>query len=174
MKAGATEITEEKNRGGEYCGACHDGGVAFDPGGETGTGWHGGEPRSARRRFKELEPLPEAPYGNEIDWVQAVETGRIKPRQSIFDDPFDPMPFTKRLKLEARWTMIPPAYFPHAEHQPWLDCANCHPDIFNIKKKTTEHFEMKYILEGRFCGVCHLRVAFPLDDCARCHPDMGK
>ena len=31
---------------------------------------------------------------------------------------------------------------------------------------------MKYILEGKFCGVCHLNVAFPLDDCQRCHPDM--
>ncbi len=82
------------------------------------------------------------------------------------------MPFAKRLKLEARWAMIPAAYFPHAEHQQWLDCANCHPDVFNIKKKTTEHFEMQYILEGKFCGLCHLRVAFPLNECKRCHPDM--
>ena len=52
--------------------------------------------------------------------------------------------------------------------------TNCHPDVFNIKKKTTEHFEMRFILEGRFCGACHLTVAFPLNDCMRCHPAMHR
>ncbi|HVR37486.1 MAG TPA: c(7)-type cytochrome triheme domain-containing protein [Thermoanaerobaculia bacterium] len=61
---------------------------------------------------------------------------------------------------------------PHAEHVRWLDCANCHPAIFNIRKKTTKHFSMRFNLAGEFCGACHLRVAFPLDDCMRCHPAM--
>jgi len=33
---------------------------------------------------------------------------------------------------------------------------------------------MQYILETKFCGACHLTVAFPLDDCLRCHPGMGQ
>jgi c(7)-type cytochrome triheme protein len=51
----------------------------------------------------------------------------------------------------------------------WLDCNNCHPDNFNIKKKTTKHFSMERILKREFCGVCHLTVAFPMDDCKRCY-----
>ena len=31
---------------------------------------------------------------------------------------------------------------------------------------------MSAILNGEFCGVCHLTVAFPMDDCQRCHPGM--
>jgi c(7)-type cytochrome triheme protein len=80
------------------------------------------------------------------------------------------MSFQSTLELNAEWSGIPPAIFPHKAHVAWLDCANCHPDIFNIEKKTTKHFSMALNLEGRFCGACHLTVAFPLQDCTRCHP----
>ena len=62
--------------------------------------------------------------------------------------------------------------FPHWEHVQMLDCSNCHPEIFNLKKKTTKHFSMDNILKGKFCGACHLNVAFPMDPCKRCHPDI--
>ena len=66
-------------------------------------------------------------------------------------------------------------YFSHKRHvKADVDCANCHPDIFNIEKKTTKSFAMKYILDKKFCGVCHLKVAFPLDDCKGCHPAMSR
>jgi len=68
--------------------------------------------------------------------------------------------------------MVTPPVFDHGTHVRWLDCANCHPDVFNIKQKTTKHFEMRYILERKFCGVCHLDVAFPLDECESCHPGI--
>jgi len=101
-----------------------------------------------------------------------LKEGLIKPRQSMLDAQYAPIAFDKNLSLEAKWRYVPPAIFPHDAHKQWLDCSNCHPDIFNVKKKTTEHFEMKYILESKFCGVCHLKVAFPLNDCKRCHPAM--
>jgi c(7)-type cytochrome triheme protein len=78
------------------------------------------------------------------------------------------------LRLPYPWNYVPPAYFPHQAHTHWLECANCHPDIFNIEKKTTESFVMKYILKKKFCGVCHLKVAFPLDDCKGCHSAMAR
>ena len=84
----------------------------------------------------------------------------------------EPLTFDKELSLDARWFNIPPAVFSHEIHGRFLDCANCHPDVFNIKQKTTEHFEMRFILEKAFCGACHLSTAFPLDDCMRCHPGM--
>jgi c(7)-type cytochrome triheme protein len=85
-----------------------------------------------------------------------------------------PMAFDKRLELVAEWDWVSPAVFNHATHTPWLDCANCHPEIFNIKKKTTKHFLMEYILEKKFCGVCHFSVALPIDDCHACHPAMSR
>jgi hypothetical protein len=32
---------------------------------------------------------------------------------------------------------------------------------------------MDFIVSGKFCGVCHLTVAFPVQDCKRCHPDLN-
>jgi len=74
--------------------------------------------------------------------------------------------------LEAEWERVPPAIFSHKNHTAWLTCSNCHPEIFNIQKKTTKHFEMKMNLVGEFCGVCHMTVAFPMSDCRACHPAM--
>jgi len=171
MKVNATEITEEKCREGQFCGACHDGKQVFGhTKKEDCKKCHNGNIAYGEEKFKDLAPFPRAPYGNKVDWVAALKEGLIQPRQSLLDDHYTPMPFNKRLSLEAEWTMVPPAYFSHEIHKQWLDCSNCHPDIFNIKKKTTEHFSMKYNLDGKFCGACHLKVAFPLNDCKRCHP----
>ncbi len=172
MKRNQTEITEEDNKNGLYCGACHNGKEAFGHTEENCKKCHNGRLDYGTEKFSKLLTLPSSPYGNKIDWVAAVEEGLIKPKQSLYDESYKPMPFKKRLKLEAEWTFVPPAYFSHEAHSYWLDCANCHPDIFNIKKKTTKHFSMIYNLEGRFCGVCHLRVAFPMDYCKGCHPDF--
>jgi len=143
FEANVTEITEAKIRGGEYCGACHNGTTAFGVTDGSCQRCHGRDRKQLRDTFEKLSRrLPSAPYGNEIDWTKAWEKGEIQPEQSILDDDFEPMPFARDLELQARWIMIPPAVFPHGAHQKWLDCANCHPDIFNVKKKTTEHFEM--------------------------------
>lgn len=171
MEANATEITEELNRRGEYCGACHDGETAFGHTEENCHKCHSGDADSSNRRFAELRELPRAPFGNEIDWGRALREGMIEPLPSL-EEGYEPLPFARDLELEANWAMVPPAVFPHDEHQAWHDCAECHPAPFNVKKKTTEHFEMRFILEGKFCGLCHLKVAFPLDDCRRCHPEM--
>lgn len=172
METNATGITEEANRRGEYCGACHDGEIAFGHTEENCGKCHSGDIEGPKDRFKKLKKLPKAPYGNKIDWVEARNKGMISPVLSILDPHYRPMPFVDSLELEAAWTLIPPAHFRHGEHLKWLDCANCHPDIFKIKKKATQHFLMKHILEGKFCGACHLKVAFPLNNCKRCHPDM--
>jgi c(7)-type cytochrome triheme protein len=172
METNGSGIAEKANRQGRFCGACHDGDTAFGFDETTCPRCHTGSDGGSSRDFKALKKLPKAPFGNEIDWVQAVKDGLITPAQSVLEEDFEAIEYTKELLLEAEWTMISPAVFPHDAHQQWLDCANCHPDIFNIKKKTTEHFEMRYNLQGKFCGACHLRVAFPLDDCKRCHPSM--
>jgi c(7)-type cytochrome triheme protein len=172
MEVNATEITEEMNRNGLYCGACHDGKTAFGHVEGNCRKCHNGDITYGKENFDELSYFPESPYGNKVDWVQALNEKRISPKASLYDEDYAPMEFDSYLELKAEWTRIPPAVFPHDVHNQWLDCANCHPDIFNIKKKTTEHFAMEYIMEERFCGVCHLRTAFPIDNCKRCHPAM--
>lgn len=171
MKSNATEITEAANRSGAYCGACHDGKTAFGPSEENCERCHTGSAATEPKGFEKLLDLPSARYGNTVDWSRAIAGGAITPAQSLSKD-FKPMALDTTLSLEADWNFVPPAIFPHAEHVRWLDCANCHPSIFNVKKKTTRHFSMQYNLAGQFCGACHLRVAFPMDDCRRCHPEM--
>lgn len=167
-----TEITEEDNKNGLFCGACHDGKIVFGHTKENCDKCHNGDISYGKENFSELKnKLPKAKFGNEIDWAQALQKGIIKPKYSIYKDE-KPLDFDKKLELRAEWSGISPAVFPHATHVQWLDCGNCHPDIFNIKKKTTKHFEMKFILDKKFCGACHLSVAFPIDDCKGCHPKM--
>ena len=83
------------------------------------------------------------------------------------------MDFYMTIELTAEMRSIPPAYFSHKYHIDWMGCDMCHPEVFNIKKKGTENFSMREILKGRFCGGCHLNVAFPIDDCKACHPRMN-
>ena len=171
FRTGETEFSEADNVNGLYCGACHDGKLVFGHTKENCQRCHMGKKASDPVRFAKLrDDLQKDKFGNRINWVAAKRSERIKPVYSMFKPEERPLEFRKRLLLEAEWHRIPPAFFPHREHSAWLDCANCHPDIFNIKKKTTKHFLMQYILEEKFCGVCHLRVAFPMDNCKRCHP----
>ena len=173
FEANQTEITEEDNRHGIFCGACHNGKEAFAHTPENCGKCHTGTVALGRDKFNEFSrTVPKGLFGNKIDWGKALREKKITPAYSIFNKEEQPLEFNKDLQLAATWSYVPPAIFPHEAHTQWLDCANCHPDIFNIKKKTTKNFAMKYILEKKFCGVCHLKVAFPLDDCAGCHPAM--
>jgi len=169
IQCGGGEMT------GKYCTVCHDGKTAFGPKGKDGDNCdrcHNANASPNRKKFAELkQKLPASKFGDEIDWAKALTNGLIKPKKSLSNN-FTPILLDRTLNLEAEMGGIPPAVFPHKIHTEWLDCAICHPDIFNIKKKTTKHFSMARILNNEFCGVCHLRIAFPMDECKRCHPAM--
>jgi c(7)-type cytochrome triheme protein len=173
MLVNTTEITEAANKSGRYCGAggCHDGKAAFGHEEPHCKKCHNGDNGYGKKKFSKLSKLPNAKYGNGIDWSQALAKGLIKPVHYLTVKPPSDIAIIKPLLLEAEWAGIPPAIFSHKVHTQWLDCNNCHPDIFNIKLKTTKHFAMDRILKREFCGVCHLSVAFPMNDCKRCHSD---
>lgn len=171
LRTNDTEITEQANRDGAYCGACHDGRTAFAVSEPNCARCHTGTIDGSDAGFVALMDLPAAEFGNRVDWSRALARGAIKPLASLTDEAA-PIQLDRTLSLEAEWAFVPPAIFPHAEHERWMDCSNCHPSIFNIGKKTTKHFTMANSLRGEFCGVCHLRVAFPMNDCKRCHPTM--
>jgi c(7)-type cytochrome triheme protein len=171
MKANATEITERANRSGKFCGACHNGKIAFRHNGNCDK-CHNASPDYSSK-FDSLllkVSLPMTLAGNGVNWSAGLDSGAIKPQTFIKKKSQD-LKFDKELLLEAEMSIIPPSIFPHRIHTALLDCDNCHPDLFNIKKKGT-HFSMVEILKGNYCGVCHLSVAFPMDECKRCHPGM--
>lgn len=176
MKVNTTEITEAANRAGQYCGAsgCHDGRAAFGHQDKADCEkCHNNNRGYGKEQFQELtKALPRTSLGNEINWSRAIARKMIEPLYELSIKPSD-VTYDKRLELAANWAMIPPAIFSHKTHIKWLDCNNCHPDIFNIKKKGTIHFTMARNLKGEFCGVCHLTVAFPMNDCKACHPGIG-
>lgn len=174
MKTNTTEIREVDNRKGKYCGACHNGKVAFRLNGNCNK-CHSGDIGYNSDKFaaNSKSNFPHTSFGDGINWVETLKAGLIKPQNHLKTEPGD-IPFDKDLLLEAAWGGITPAVFSHKTHMEWLECSSCHPDIFNIKKKTTAHFSMEYILKGKFCGACHLKVAFPMDDCKRCHPGISR
>lgn len=178
MRAGDSGISRVQYLAGKYCGACHNGKTAFSV--------HDVEPRQCDRchmkdtsalekRFEKFsEKLPMTSLGNGIDWGEALKSELINPKNSIVTTALD-MKFPEKLKEPAKLGTASPrsdVTFSHVQHFAELDCSSCHPDIFNIKKKSTASFSMERNIYGNFCGACHMRVAFPMNDCRRCHAQM--
>jgi c(7)-type cytochrome triheme protein len=113
-----------------------------------------------------LAPLPRDTAGNLVRWVQALDSGAINPRTNI-------LPETQVRVLDqdiivAKYGSMPAVRFPHRQHTLWLDCSNCHEQLFKSKIGANK-FSMTAILNGEQCGLCHGAVAFPLTECNRCH-----
>lgn len=171
MQRNATEVTESANRAGKFCGACHNGKTAFSHEKPNCEKCHNGNRAYGKERFAELSALPASGFGNKKDWGKALENGQIKPIRFLTVPPSRNIAFEKLLQFEQGGGKGPVAVFPHKAHIAWLDCNNCHPDLFTMKKGA-QHFTMDLNYKGHFCGVCHLTVAFPLQDCGGCHPSM--
>jgi c(7)-type cytochrome triheme protein len=113
-----------------------------------------------------LATLPYDHAGNQVRWMGALDSGAIQPRTNILPE----------TKVNLRTTEVllkntgemPLVVFPHRQHTAWLDCSNCHDQLFNQAAGTTR-INMMQILMGEKCGVCHGAVAFPLTECLRCH-----
>ena len=171
MQHNTTEISERANRAGRFCGACHNGKTAFGHEKPHCEKCHNGNRGYGKENFPELANLPQAGFGNKKDWGKAMEKGLIKPMRYLTVKPPDNFSFDKLLTYTPDRNSGPAAVFPHKAHLPWLDCNNCHPDIFKMKKGA-QHFTMDLNRKGRFCGVCHLTVAFPMQSCKECHPSI--
>jgi len=171
MQHNTTEVTEKANQAGKFCGACHNGRTAFGHEKPHCEKCHNGNRGYGKERFPELSGLPVSGFGNKKDWVKALENGLIQPIRFLTVPPPKNIAFEKQLQFEQGGGKGPAAVFPHKSHIAWLDCNNCHPDIFTMKKGA-QHFTMDLNAKGQFCGVCHLTVAFPLQDCGGCHPSM--
>jgi c(7)-type cytochrome triheme protein len=104
--------------------------------------------------------------GNRVRWVQALANRQIEPRTNIHPETVVQLRTTEVLLKNTN--EMPMVRFPHRQHTEWLDCVNCHDKLFNQVAGTTR-INMRMILEGEKCGLCHGAVAFPLTECERCH-----
>ena len=103
-----------------------------------------------------------------LDWVQTLRQGHIAPRSDLLGEGEALKPFDLDIVFENTASM-PKVLFSHTAHTEWLACKNCHDDIF-VQKKGTNKFNMTDVLNGKYCGVCHGKIAFsPVKNCMRCH-----
>lgn len=111
--------------------------------------------------------LPKSLAGNRVNWVKAIEEGKINPRWDRNDPAATPVVIDLNIVREVKGSM-PDVVYPHKQHTEWLDCSNCHPAIFTPQKGANS-ISMAAILLGEKCGVCHGKVAFPVSECRLCH-----
>ena len=77
----------------------------------------------------------------------------------------------KDFALSPRLVGMPGIIFSHRKHTVWNGCELCHPEIFVGVRRGVSQYTMVENFEGKYCGICHLKVAFPLLDCQRCHTE---
>lgn len=187
MKTGGTEVRAADNEKGYYCGSCHNGRTVF---GDktvfqscTEKAAAADMPRCERchslgRKVKKehdfrafADRMPKERFGNGINWEKAESDGLIRlidhlPGISIKRQA---MKVQEDFRLEPKVSGLPEIVFSHKKHTVWSGCEGCHPEIFVGVKKGATKYSMPEIFEGKYCGVCHGTVAFPLIDCQRCH-----
>ena len=118
---------------------------------------------------KPLDALSGFPLDKQgrVDWSGALSSGAITPRASLI-----PGVDSDLLELDVimrNTRAMPYGRFSHLAHTRWLTCANCHPNPFPYRAGILR-INMADIFRGKYCGMCHGRVAFiPWQSCERCH-----
>jgi len=188
MKTGSTGVKASDNMKGYYCGTCHNGKMVFqgtkifescskklqaddikrcDRCHSLG--------KNVKREYdfaKFTERFPKERFGNGIDWEKSEAEGYIKPvdfLEGVSIPRKKSLPVQKDFALTPKVEGMPEIIFSHKKHTVWNGCELCHPEIFRGVKKGATKYSMVEIMEGKYCGVCHSTVAFPLLDCQRCH-----
>src|SRR5512139_235291 len=187
MKVGASRVKAVDNIKGYYCGTCHNGKMAFEDRKVFEACSREYTPADMKRcerchsLGKEVkretdfdkftERFPRERFGNGIDWEKAEADGLIKPVDFLpgVSIKRPSLKIQKDFSLEPKLEGMPEIIFSHKKHTVWNGCEVCHPEIFAGVKKGTTKYSMPEIIEGKYCGVCHGKVAFPLLDCQRCH-----
>lgn len=180
MKKGESGITREDYLDGRFCGACHDGRTAFSVEFACDRCHQNKQKMNAAYSSPEYEELaaalPRLDDGDQIDWVAAIASGAIRPKTALEGEATSSMTLPKHLYEPLEWYANVPGIhvsFSHQAHVAWLDCSNCHPDLFKIESFGTEAFDKEKNLYGLYCGTCHMTVAFPMNSCSRCHPGLS-
>jgi c(7)-type cytochrome triheme protein len=187
MKAGSTAIKASDNMNGYYCGTCHNGTMlsqgkrVFESCSKKILPDDTKKCERCHSLGKNVKPeydfakfterFPKERFGNGIDWEKAEADGYIKLVDFLEGVSIKRpnLAAQKDFSLSAKVEGIPDIVFSHKKHTAWNGCELCHPEIFIGVKKGTTKYSMVEIFDGKYCGVCHSTVAFPLLDCQRCH-----
>jgi c(7)-type cytochrome triheme protein len=176
---------------GKSCGACHDGGTAFDVTGDCVTCHVGDVTIESRRIGKivfshgihtgmfgcgECHPdLFKAQNNSNHVTMKAMEEGKScgachdgETAFGVAGDCVTCHSNAKDITIESRG--VGPVMFSHDIHTGMFGCVECHPDVFR-PKNNNNHPTMKSMEEGRSCGACHNgEAAFGVGgDCVTCH-----
>jgi len=187
MKAGTTGIRASDNMNGYYCGTCHNGKTVFKgkkvfescaikmlPSDSRRCERCHSFGKKIPRQYdfsKFTEGFPIERFGNGIDWEKTEADGNVKPINFLEGASIKrpALAVQKDFTLSSQVEGMPDIIFSHKKHTVWNGCELCHPEIFIGVKKGMTKYSMAEIYEGKYCGVCHGTVAFPLLDCQRCH-----
>jgi len=187
MKAGGSNIKAADNMRGFYCGVCHDGKMQYNnkPIFESCLQKYNQDDAKRCVRChsvgKNVTPavdfyaftakFPKGRFGNGVDWDLVESEGLIKLIDAIegVSVKKNAMKIQKDFTLNPKVEGMPDIVFSHSKHTVWNGCEVCHPEIFVGVKKGLTAYSMAEIYAGKYCGVCHIKVAFPLLDCQRCH-----
>ncbi len=178
LKTGTTEVKAADNMKGMYCGVCHNGKPVFAACGTDKNDARCVRCHSQGKNVKRQQDfaaftakLPKEHFGNGVNWEKAAEGGTIK----LIDYIEGVSSKKASLPIQQDFTIHPKAgakndiLFSHKKHVAWNGCEVCHPEIFKGGKRGTTTYSMNEINQGKFCGVCHGVVSFPIADCDRCH-----
>ena len=124
-----------------------------------------------RKMAVPLTLLPRDKYGL-IDWAEGVRMKLISPISSL-EGSMEEKTYDTPVIIKSKMAVMTDVLFPHDVHAYWLSCKTCHPGIFVQTKGGNIDMTMWDILDGKYCGRCHDRVAFPLRECYRCHLDRN-
>jgi len=187
MKTNGSDIKAADNKKGFYCGACHNNKMTFrnKPIFDSCLlQYTQQEARNCERCHsvgknvkREYDfstftgKFSKERFGNGVDWEKAAVDGLIKPTDFIEGVSIKrpAMKVQNDFSLSAKVEGMPDIIFSHEKHTVWSGCEGCHPEIFVGVKKGLTKYSMEDIYQGKYCGVCHLKIAFPLIDCQRCH-----
>ncbi len=138
----------------------------------TASGGHGPHYDPANPRLALLQKPDDALHGmpidsgGEINWSAALDQRLIAPRASLAGK--ESMQVLDLDIVMKNTRAMPAVRFPHRPHTEWLACKNCHERIF-VSAAGRNKISMQDIFLGKYCGVCHDKVAFSTYDCERCH-----
>jgi c(7)-type cytochrome triheme protein len=187
MKAGSSNIKASDNKKGFYCGTCHNGKMLYKdkPVFASCLPYYTQEDVKRCERCHSVgrnvigeydfatftRKFPKERFGNGIDWEKTESAGLVKLIDYIEGVSVrrQAMAVRKDFTINAKVEGMADITFSHAKHTVWCGCEVCHPEIFVGVKKGMSKYTMAEIYDGKYCGVCHVKVAFPLLDCQRCH-----
>lgn len=187
MTANSTKIHAADNSRGFYCGTCHNGSM-MQNGQKIFAACsseysrddikrcmrcHLLESNASKREafYRFAEKMPRETFGNGINWEKAENEGLIKPVDYLKGVSVKKAKLRNQLDfaINTKVAGMPDIIFSHSKHTVWNGCELCHPEIFLGVKKGATKYTMIDLFEGKYCGACHVNVAFPQTDCQRCH-----